>query len=93
MQHAHFSTRCAPFTGRTPVLDWSRPHLLFSGKIRFAVESSHRVQMKPEYIEGPQATANFERFASAILQANPKKKKKQVRNPASKRKPKKSDKD
>jgi hypothetical protein len=49
--------------------------------------------MKPEYIEGPQATANFERFASAILQANPKKKKKQVRNPASKRKPKKSDKD
>jgi hypothetical protein len=49
--------------------------------------------MKPEYIEGPQATANFERFASAILQANPTKKKKQARKSASQKKPKKSDKD
>jgi hypothetical protein len=49
--------------------------------------------MKPEYIEGPQATANFKHLASVILQADPKKKKKQVRNPASKRKPKKSDRD
>jgi len=49
--------------------------------------------MKPEYVEGPQATANFERFASAILQANPKKKKKQARKPASVRKPKHRDKD
>jgi hypothetical protein len=46
---------------------------------------------KPEYVEGPQATANFERFASAILQANPDKKKKQVRKPALKKKPKKHD--
>jgi hypothetical protein len=29
----------------------------------------------PEYREGPEALANFERFASAILQANPKKEK------------------
>jgi hypothetical protein len=49
--------------------------------------------MKPEYIEGLQATVNFRRFASAILQANPAKKKKQVKNPASKGKPKKSDRD
>jgi len=49
--------------------------------------------MKPEYIEGPQALANFERFATAILQANPKKKKKQIKKSASVRKPKPSDKD
>jgi hypothetical protein len=46
-----------------------------------------------ECVEGPEATANFERFASAILQANPKKKKKQIKKSASLRKPKKSDKD
>jgi hypothetical protein len=45
----------------------------------------------PEYTEGPEALANFERFATAILQANPKKKKKQAKEPASGRKPKKSD--
>jgi hypothetical protein len=50
--------------------------------------------MKPvEYTEGPEALENFERFATAILQANPKKKKKQVKKPASGRKPKKSDRD
>jgi hypothetical protein len=45
-----------------------------------------------ECIEGPEALANFERFASAILQASPKKKK-QAKKPASGRKPRKSDKD
>lgn len=45
-----------------------------------------------EYIEGPEALANFERFTTAILQANPKKKK-QAKKPASVRKPKKSDRD
>jgi hypothetical protein len=49
--------------------------------------------MKPECTEGSQALENFERFASAILQAKPKKKKKQIKKPASLRKPKKSDKD
>jgi hypothetical protein len=49
--------------------------------------------MKPEYIEGPQATANFEQLATAILQANPKKKKKQVKKSPSEKKPQKSDKD
>jgi hypothetical protein len=49
--------------------------------------------MKPEYVEGPQALANFQQLATVILQANPKKKKKQARNPASKKKRKKSDKD
>jgi len=39
-----------------------------------------------EFIEGPEATKNFERFASAILQANPKKKKRA--KPASRKKPK-----
>jgi hypothetical protein len=47
---------------------------------------------EPEYIEGPEALTNFERFATAILQANPKKKKKQVAKPASSKKRKKSDK-
>jgi hypothetical protein len=48
---------------------------------------------QPEYTEGPEALANFERFATAILQASPQKKKKQAKKPASARKPKKSDKD
>jgi hypothetical protein len=47
---------------------------------------------EPEYIEGPKALENFERLATAILQAPSKKKKKQAK-PASLRKPKKSDKD
>jgi hypothetical protein len=47
---------------------------------------------QPEYIEGPEAFANFERFATAILQA-PSTKKKQPKKAASQRKPKKSDKD
>jgi hypothetical protein len=46
---------------------------------------------QPEYTEGPEALKNFERLASAILQAPAKKKKKQVTKPASVRKPKKSD--
>jgi hypothetical protein len=41
---------------------------------------------QPEYVEGPEATKNFERFASAILQANPKKKKKQIKKSASAKK-------
>jgi hypothetical protein len=49
-------------------------------------------QAKPEYIEGPEALTNFKRLATAILQANPKKKKKQVRKPASVRKSKNHDK-
>jgi hypothetical protein len=48
---------------------------------------------QPEYTEGPEATDNFKRLATAILQANPKKKKKQAVKPASQREPKKSDKD
>jgi len=45
-------------------------------------------------IEGQQALENFERFATAILQATPKKKKKkQAKKPTSLRKPKRSDKD
>jgi hypothetical protein len=47
---------------------------------------------QPEYREGPEALANFERFATAILQAPTKKKKKQAKKPASLKKPKKSDK-
>jgi len=46
----------------------------------------------PEYTEGPEALENFKSLATAILQAQPKKKKKQAK-PASLRKPKKSDKD
>ncbi len=45
-----------------------------------------------EYIEGPEAFENFERFATAILQA-PAKKKKRPKKTASGKKPKKSDKD
>ncbi|MFY9740358.1 MAG: hypothetical protein WA252_17700 [Candidatus Sulfotelmatobacter sp.] len=48
---------------------------------------------QPEYMEGPEATSNFERFATAILQAIPKKKKKQPKKTASQRKPKKPDTD
>jgi hypothetical protein len=43
-----------------------------------------------EYTEGPEALKNFERLATAILQA-PNKKQKQASKPASVRKPKKSD--
>jgi hypothetical protein len=48
---------------------------------------------QPEYIEGPEALDNFKEFAGAILQANPKKKKKQTKKSASQDKPQKSDKD
>jgi hypothetical protein len=47
---------------------------------------------QPEYTEGPKALENFKSLATAILQA-PGKKKKQVKKPASQRKPKKSDRD
>jgi hypothetical protein len=46
----------------------------------------------PEYIEGPEALANFKQLATAILQA-PANKKKQTKKSASVRKPKKSDRD
>jgi hypothetical protein len=36
-----------------------------------------------EYIEGPEATENFKQFATAILQAPTKKKKKQTKKSAS----------
>jgi hypothetical protein len=51
--------------------------------------------MKPEYIEGPKALENFERLATAVLQApRPTKKGKRKDKPsASQRKPKSSDKD
>jgi hypothetical protein len=48
---------------------------------------------QPEYVEGPEATENFKRLASEILQANPKKKKKQAKVPASSKNSPKSDKD
>jgi hypothetical protein len=48
---------------------------------------------QPEYTEGPQATENFKRLATAILQANPKKKKKQPKKAASQKNGQKSDKD
>jgi len=44
---------------------------------------------RPEYTEGLEALQNFERFATAILQGSPKKKK-QAKKPAS-GKPKRSD--
>ena len=47
---------------------------------------------QPEYIEGPEALENFEKFATAILQA-PVTKKKQAKKPASQAKPQKSDRD
>ncbi|MGA9640684.1 MAG: hypothetical protein WBQ72_04765 [Terriglobales bacterium] len=47
---------------------------------------------QPEYIEGPEAFANFERFAATILQAPVQKKKKRPKKTASQEKPPKSDK-
>jgi hypothetical protein len=49
--------------------------------------------MKPEYKEGPEALANFETLATAILQAKPEKKKKQPKKTASQKNEPKSDKD
>jgi hypothetical protein len=47
-----------------------------------------------EYVEGPEALQNFEQFATAILQANPQKKKKKAKQrKATSRKAKKDDKD
>jgi len=46
---------------------------------------------QPEYTEGPKALENFKEFATAILQAPAKKKKKQVKKPASQAKLPKSD--
>ena len=46
---------------------------------------------QPEYVEGPEALANFKQFATAILQALSTKKK-QAKKPASRKSPKKSDK-
>jgi hypothetical protein len=47
-----------------------------------------------EYIEGPEAFANFERFAKMVLQApRPKIKAKQRPKAATSRKPKRSDRD
>jgi len=47
-----------------------------------------------EYVEGPEALENFERFASTVLQAHPRKKKaKKQAKPATSRKSKRSDKD
>jgi hypothetical protein len=48
---------------------------------------------KPQYIEGPQALTNFQQLATAILQANPNKKKKQIKKSPSQTKSKKSDRD
>jgi hypothetical protein len=47
-----------------------------------------------EYIEGPEALKNFERFSTAILQApKPKGKNKKQPKAATSRKPKRADKD
>ena len=53
------------------MLKWSRRPIVLSGKSRFAFGSSPQVQMKaePQYVEGPQALENFEKLATAILQA------------------------
>jgi hypothetical protein len=48
---------------------------------------------QPEYTEGPAALGNFKRLATAILQAPAKKKQRQTKKSASRKKPKKSDKD
>lgn len=48
---------------------------------------------QPEYIEGPEALDKFKALATAILQANPKKKKKQPKKTASQENEPKSDKD
>jgi hypothetical protein len=47
----------------------------------------------PEYTEGPKALDNFKALAGAILQANPKKKKKRPKKVASQENEPKSDKD
>jgi hypothetical protein len=47
----------------------------------------------PEYREGPEALESFKALAGAILQANPKNKKKQVKKPASGKKAPRSDRD
>jgi hypothetical protein len=47
----------------------------------------------PEYREGPEALENFKSLATAILQASPKKKKKQPKKTASQKNEPKSDKD
>jgi hypothetical protein len=47
---------------------------------------------RPEYIEGPEAHANFERLATAVLRA-PKTKKQQDKPTASEKKQPKSDRD
>jgi hypothetical protein len=49
------------------------------------------VKREPEYIEGPEATRNFELLASTILQRKTRKKKKQAK-PASQKNQPKSDK-
>ena len=46
-----------------------------------------------EYTEGPEALENFKKFAGAILQSQPEKKKKQAKKPASQKNEPKSDKD
>lgn len=52
------------------------------------------VMKQPEYTEGPEAFANFERFATAILQApKPKIKAKKQPKAATSRKSKNADKD
>jgi hypothetical protein len=47
----------------------------------------------PEYREGPEALESFKQLATAILQAPHEKQKKQPKKAASRRKPKKSDRD
>jgi hypothetical protein len=51
-----------------------------------------RGRVNPEYTEGPKALENFKELATAALQA-PAKKKKQAKKPASRKNPKKFDKD
>jgi hypothetical protein len=51
------------------------------------------VMKQPEYVEGPEALENFKQMATAILQAQAQKKKKQTKKSASLKKPKKSDSD
>lgn len=48
---------------------------------------------QPEYTEGPEALEKFKALAGAILQANPKKKKKRPKKTASQENEQKSDKD
>jgi hypothetical protein len=94
-------TSTVPFTGRAPVLDWSRPTRLQFGEgsidgRTFPSYTTNREadpMKQREYIEGPEALANFKQLASAILQAQSQNKKKQTKKSASLKKPKKSDKD